>query len=86
MNPTLTGAWSRQYYSKALGTPFGQKVRAFYTTTSKQIQDIHEEARRIADENKAAAPAPAGTTPTEPSAAAPGEEKPAGTSDAPVKV
>ncbi|KAJ7600468.1 hypothetical protein C8J56DRAFT_9400 [Mycena floridula] len=41
-----------EYYSKALQSPFGQKVLAFYTTTSKQVLDIHEEARRIADENK----------------------------------
>jgi len=36
------------YYSHALKSPFGQKVMAFYTTTSKQVFDIHEEARRIA--------------------------------------
>jgi len=30
-------------------------VRRFYTSTSKQIHEIHEEARRIADEHKAAA-------------------------------
>lgn len=66
-----------KYYTQALGTPFGQKVRAFYTTTSKQIVDIHEEARRIAAENKAAAPAatPAGSS-AGPSAAVPGQEKP----------
>ncbi|KAF9046487.1 hypothetical protein BJ165DRAFT_1527575 [Panaeolus papilionaceus] len=43
------------YYSRALASPFGQKVAAFYTDTSKQIQDIHEEARRIADQEKKAA-------------------------------
>ncbi|KAH9986580.1 hypothetical protein BJV77DRAFT_1028544, partial [Russula vinacea] len=41
------------YYTRALGSNLGQRVRAFYTTTSKQILDIHEEARRIADEHKA---------------------------------
>jgi len=40
------------YYTRALGSHLGQRVRAFYTTTSKQIFDIHEEARRIADEHK----------------------------------
>jgi len=53
------------YYSRALSSNFGQRVRAFYTTTSKQIFDIHEEARRIADEHKvsqrATEPASAGT-------------------------
>lgn len=39
-----------KYYSKAIRSPLGQKVRAFYTTTSKQVMDIHEEARRIASQ------------------------------------
>ncbi|KAI0274278.1 hypothetical protein BGY98DRAFT_1116514 [Russula aff. rugulosa BPL654] len=46
------------YYTRALGSNLGQRVRAFYTTTSKQILDIHEEARRIADEHKASQGAP----------------------------
>lgn len=37
------------YYEKALRTPFGQKIFDFYTTTSKQVADVHHEARRIAD-------------------------------------
>jgi len=41
------------YYTRALSSPLGKHVRAFYTTTSKQIFDIHEEARRIAGEHKA---------------------------------
>jgi hypothetical protein len=36
------------YYSRLVGTPVGQKVHSFYTTTSKQVYDVHEEARRIA--------------------------------------
>lgn len=47
------------YYSKAMGTSVGQKygdrVHKFYTTTQKQVLDVHEEARRIAGEKKAAA-------------------------------
>lgn len=43
---------SAKYYSRALSSPWGQKVKAFYTTTTKQVQDIHEEARRIADQRK----------------------------------
>ncbi|KAF7365462.1 RRM domain-containing protein [Mycena venus] len=50
-----------QYYSKALSSQWGEKVRAFYTTTSKQVLDIHEEAKRISAEQKAAAGT--GTTP-----------------------
>jgi len=49
---------AQDYYSKAINSPFGQKVFSFYTTTSKQVLDIHEEARRIADQHKAAGGAP----------------------------
>jgi hypothetical protein len=42
----------KQYYLKAISSPLGQRVRAFYTDSSKQVQDIHEEARRIADHEK----------------------------------
>ena len=41
-----------QYYERALSTPFGSKVQAFYTNTAKQIQDIHEEAARLAGWHK----------------------------------
>lgn len=37
------------YFEKALGTPTGQKLAAFYTSGNKQVQDIHAEARRLAD-------------------------------------
>ncbi|CCM06912.1 uncharacterized protein FIBRA_09224 [Fibroporia radiculosa] len=40
------------YYSRAVVSPWGQKVMSFYTTTSKQALDIHEEARRIATVHK----------------------------------
>jgi hypothetical protein len=36
-----------------MSSPFGQKVHDFYTTTQKQVQDIHEEARRMAETHKA---------------------------------
>jgi len=36
------------YYARALNTVFGSKVRDFYTTSSKRVQDIHEEAARLA--------------------------------------
>lgn len=63
---------TKQYYSKAVASPFGQQVFSFYTTTSKQILDIHAEARRIADQHKAPGTAPATTSPA--SAAAPAAE------------
>jgi RNA recognition motif-containing protein len=57
---------AESYYAKAIQSPFGQKVYAFYSTTSKQVLDIHEEARRIATQHKAASS-------TEETAAAPAE-------------
>jgi hypothetical protein len=52
-------AVNSEYYANAVNSPIGQKVYDFYTTTSKQVADLHEEARRIAAEQKAAATAPA---------------------------
>jgi len=40
------------YYERAINSPLGQKVFAFYSSTSKQVLDIHEEAKRIAGETK----------------------------------
>ncbi|KZT60259.1 hypothetical protein CALCODRAFT_480783 [Calocera cornea HHB12733] len=54
------------YYAKAISSPWGKKVAEFYTTTTKQVLDIHEEAKRIADEHKSAAPEPTTETPAEP--------------------
>ncbi|KAH8804337.1 hypothetical protein DL96DRAFT_1718147 [Flagelloscypha sp. PMI_526] len=52
------------YYAKVLGTPLGQKVKEFYTSTQKQVLDIHEEAIRIKATHSTTtteAPAPATT-------------------------
>ncbi|KFY09920.1 hypothetical protein V491_07896 [Pseudogymnoascus sp. VKM F-3775] len=40
------------YYEKAAGTPTGKKVVNFYSQTQKQVEDIHREARRLADLKK----------------------------------
>lgn len=40
-------------YSKALNSNTGQKVLQFYTSTTKGVMDVHEEAKRIASEKKA---------------------------------
>ena len=50
VNSLLTGLTS--YYDKAASTPTGQKFVNFYTQTSRQVQDIHTEARRLADLKK----------------------------------
>ena len=43
--------WSslNSYFEKALEHPTGQKLRDFYVQTDKQVRDIHNEARRLAD-------------------------------------
>jgi len=49
-NSLLSGLTS--YYEAAAGTPTGQKLVNFYTQTTRQVQDIHAEARRLADLKK----------------------------------
>lgn len=44
-------AWGglNSYFEKAMGTPTGQKIRDFYVQGDKQVRDVHNEARRLAD-------------------------------------
>ncbi|KAG6336874.1 hypothetical protein ID866_2232, partial [Astraeus odoratus] len=70
---------AHEYYSKALSSPFGQRVYSFYTTTSKQVKDIHEEARRIVDQHKESAGATQ-SSPLQPAASS--GDAPTGGSDA----
>jgi hypothetical protein len=37
------------YFDKAVGTPTGQKLREFYIAGNKQVVDVHNEARHLAD-------------------------------------
>jgi hypothetical protein len=46
----LTGISS--YFEKAANTPTGQRLVKFYTDGTRQVQDIHAEARRLADLKK----------------------------------
>lgn len=46
-NSLLTGLSS--YFEKAANTPTGKRVVDFYTKSQRQVQDIHTEARRLAD-------------------------------------
>lgn len=48
----LTGIGS--YFEKASNTPTGKRIVKFYTDGSRQVQDIHNEARRLADLKKEA--------------------------------
>ena len=49
-NTILSGLTS--YYEKAASTPTGKKLVDFYTMGFRQVQDIHTEARRLADLKK----------------------------------
>jgi hypothetical protein len=49
-NNLLTGLGS--YFEKASNTPTGRRVVDFYTQGQRQVQDIHTEARRLADIKK----------------------------------
>ena len=40
------------YFEKATNTPTGKKIVQFYTDGSKQVQEVHAEARRLADLKK----------------------------------
>ena len=44
-------AWQglNSYFEKAVSTPTGQKLVAFYAKGDKEVRDIHAEARRLAD-------------------------------------
>jgi len=46
----LTGLSS--YFEKATATPTGKKIVDFYTTSRREVEDIHQEARRLADLKK----------------------------------
>jgi len=46
-----SSAWSglNSYFEMALDNPTGRRVRDFYIQGDKQVRDIHNEARRLAD-------------------------------------
>jgi hypothetical protein len=46
-----TYAWNslNSYYDKAVATPTGQKLRDFYAQGNKQVMDVHNEARHLAN-------------------------------------
>ncbi|KAI9746688.1 MAG: hypothetical protein M1818_000402 [Claussenomyces sp. TS43310] len=50
VNSLLSGLTS--YYEKAAETPTGKKLVNFYTQSQRQVIDIHNEARRLADIKK----------------------------------
>jgi len=48
---SATNAWNNlnSYFDKAIGTPTGQKLRKLYEEGNKQVIDVHNEARHLAD-------------------------------------
>lgn len=48
---TATSTFSR-YFEKFAGTPTGNRIRGFYQEGEKQVLDVHNEARRLADLKK----------------------------------
>jgi len=48
---TAQGAWNTlaSYFDKAANTPTGQKLRVFYEQGNKQVMDVHNEARHLAN-------------------------------------
>ena len=46
----LTGLSS--YFERASNTPTGRRIVDFYTTSQRQVQDVHNEARRLAELKK----------------------------------
>ncbi|TKX20626.1 protein vip1 [Elsinoe australis] len=51
VSATGQSAWQslNSYFEKALETPTGQRVRSFYVQGNKQVLDVHNEARHLAD-------------------------------------
>ncbi|EWC47078.1 hypothetical protein DRE_03447 [Drechslerella stenobrocha 248] len=58
-----------RYLDTALTTPVGQKVHAFYETTVKEVQDIHNEALRLKSLKEGAAEGSTTETPADAAAA-----------------
>ena len=46
-----TEAWRgmHSYFDRVLDTPTGRQLRSFYETGEKQVLDVHNEARHLAD-------------------------------------
>ena len=78
VSKSATQAWNSlgSYFDHGINTPTGQKLRQFYDQGSKQVIDVHNEARHLANlkSGKTGAAAPAATD--EPSASHTTEPKP----------
>jgi len=64
VSKSATQAWNSlgSYFDSGINTPTGQKLRKFYDQGSKQVIDVHNEARHLAN-LKSGKPAPAASAP-----------------------
>jgi hypothetical protein len=70
---SATHAWNslNSYFDQALNNPTGHKLRHFYAEGNKQVVDVHNEARHLADLKSGRPSTAAGASvAAEPSAAA----------------
>jgi hypothetical protein len=70
-----TQAWNSlgSYFDQALSTPTGQKLRNFYEQGNKQVIDVHNEARHLANlkSGKASSGGASGSTDAAPGSTVP---------------
>lgn len=80
VSKSATQAWNSlgSYFDNGINTPTGQKLRQFYDQGSKQVIDVHNEARHLANlkSGRTGAAAPAATDAPSASYTAPTEPKP----------
>ncbi|RKF64194.1 Protein vip1 [Erysiphe neolycopersici] len=74
VTPKVTNFWSgiSSFYEKAAGTPSGKRLVNFYSQTSRQVLDIHNEALRLAKLKKEAS---GNSSPEKSSSSTPYEEE-----------
>jgi len=77
VSQTATSTWNTlySYFDQTLNTPHGQKLRNFYTQGEKQVLDVHNEARHLANLKQGKTSAAAASS-SSTSAAPVSEEKP----------
>jgi hypothetical protein len=79
VSKSAASAWNslNSYFDQAVNTPTGQRLRTFYEQGSKQVIDVHNEARHLANlksgktetVSSSGVPSMASTTASAPSAA-----------------
>jgi hypothetical protein len=75
VSKTAASAWNSlsSYFDQGINTPTGQKLRKFYDQGSKQVIDVHNEARHLANLKSGKPAAPSSQAPAESASAAEGD-------------